>query len=57
LGAYADCLYIHPRATAVLPGLYGAEKETPLLLDQVVIRELNVQGVFFHDFPAVNAAI
>ena len=44
-------------ATVVLPGLYGADKEVPLLLDQIVVKELQVRGVYSHDFKAVNAAI
>jgi len=44
-------------ATIVLPGLYGATKEVPLLLDRVVLKELRLRGVFSHDSPAVEAAI
>ena len=44
-------------ATVVLPGLYGPGTEVPLLLDRVVLKELNLKGVFSHDFPAVEAAI
>jgi alcohol dehydrogenase len=44
-------------ATVVLPGLYGAKTEVPLLLDKAVLKELRLLGVFSHDFRAVNAAI
>jgi alcohol dehydrogenase len=44
-------------ATIILPGLYGPDKEVPLLLDKAVLKELKLLGVFSHDFPAVDAAI
>jgi len=44
-------------ATVILPGLYGPTTEVPLLLDRVVLKELNLKGVFSHDAPAVEAAI
>lgn len=44
-------------ATVVLPGLYGPDTQVPLLLDQAVLKELRLLGVFSHDFRAVNAAI
>ena len=44
-------------ATVILPGLYGAQTEVPLLLDQVVYKEVNLRGVFSHDFRAVKPAI
>jgi alcohol dehydrogenase len=44
-------------ATVILPGLYGATTEVPLLLDRVVLKELKLRGVFSHDAPAVEAAI
>ncbi len=44
-------------ATIILPGLYGAQTEVPLALDQVVFKELRLQGVFSHDFDAVEPAI
>ncbi|MBW2046925.1 MAG: alcohol dehydrogenase catalytic domain-containing protein [Deltaproteobacteria bacterium] len=44
-------------ATLILPGLYGADTQVPLLLDRVVLGELSLKGVFSHDFPAVEAAI
>lgn len=44
-------------ATLILPGLYGAETQVPLILDRVVLKELKLKGVFSHDSPAVEAAI
>jgi threonine dehydrogenase-like Zn-dependent dehydrogenase len=44
-------------AAVILPGLYGAGVETPLALDQVVFKEIRLQGVFSHDFDAVEPAI
>jgi alcohol dehydrogenase len=44
-------------ARLVMPGLYGKTMEVPLLLDRIVINELQVFGVYSHDFRAVDAAI
>ncbi len=44
-------------ARVILPGLYGQENSVPLLLDQVVFKELKLSGVFSHDFHAVEPAI
>jgi alcohol dehydrogenase len=44
-------------AALVLPGLYGGQTEVPLLLDQVVFKELRLLGAFSHDFRAVEPAI
>ena len=44
-------------ASVILPGLYGAQTEVPLLLDQAVFREIRLIGVFSHDCRAVTAAI
>jgi len=44
-------------ASLVLPGLYGGQTEVPLLLDQVVFKELKLLGAFSHDFRAVEPAI
>ncbi len=44
-------------ATVILPGIYGGQTEVPLLLDQVVYKEIRLQGVFSHDFKAVEPAI
>jgi alcohol dehydrogenase len=44
-------------ATVVLPGLYGAKTQVPLLMDQVVRKEMKVFGVYSQDFRAVEPAI
>lgn len=44
-------------ASVILPGLYGGQKEIPLLLDKAVFREIRLIGVFSHDFKAVEPAI
>ncbi|MBM4332626.1 MAG: zinc-binding dehydrogenase [Deltaproteobacteria bacterium] len=44
------------RGTIVLPGIYKGKKAS-LDLDQVVLREIKVQGVFSHDFRAVRPAM
>ncbi|WP_419660676.1 alcohol dehydrogenase, GroES family [Desulfosarcina variabilis str. Montpellier] len=44
-------------ASVILPGLYGAQTEVPLLLDRAVFREIRLIGVFSHDCRAVTAAI
>lgn len=41
----------------VLPGLYGANTEIPLLLDKLVFKEIRLLGAFSHDFQAVEPAI
>ncbi|MFH1032986.1 MAG: alcohol dehydrogenase catalytic domain-containing protein [Pseudomonadota bacterium] len=44
-------------ATVVLPGLYGAETQVPLLLDKVVFKELKLLGAYSQDFASVETAI
>lgn len=44
-------------ATLILPGIYGGQVEVPLILDQVVYKEIRLQGVYSHDFKAVEPAI
>jgi alcohol dehydrogenase len=41
----------------VLPGMYGAKKEIPLILDRIVVNELKLFGVFSHDIISVIPAI
>ena len=41
----------------ILPGMYGAKKEIPLILDRVVVNELKLFGVFSHDIRSVIPAI
>lgn len=44
-------------AAVVLPGLYGATTQVPLLLDKAVFKELRLLGAYSQDFEAVEAAI
>ncbi|MBN2034802.1 MAG: alcohol dehydrogenase catalytic domain-containing protein [Deltaproteobacteria bacterium] len=44
-------------ATVVLPGLYGAATQVPLLLDKAIFKEMKLLGVFSQDFASVEAAI
>lgn len=44
-------------ATVVLPGLYGAGVEVPLILDKVVVNELRLLGAYSQNFESVEAAI
>lgn len=44
-------------ACLVLPGLYGPQTQVPLLLDQVVVKELRLLGAYSHDFESVEAAL
>ena len=44
-------------ATVVLPGLYGAQTQVPLLLDTLVLKEIKLLGVFSQNFAAVETAI
>jgi threonine dehydrogenase-like Zn-dependent dehydrogenase len=48
---------VKKKGTVILPGLYGMDKEIPLILDKVVFKEVRVQGVFSHDFRSVIPAI
>lgn len=44
-------------AAVVLPGLYGATTQVPLLLDKAVFKELRLLGAYSQDYEAVEAAI
>jgi threonine dehydrogenase-like Zn-dependent dehydrogenase len=48
---------VKKKGTVILLGLYGMDKEIPLILDKVVFKEVRVQGVFSHDFRSVIPAI
>jgi len=48
---------VKKKGTVILPGLYGMDKEIPLILDKVVFKEVRVQGVYSHDFRSVIPAI
>jgi len=45
------------KGTVILPGLYGMDKEIPLILDKIIYKELKIQGVFSHDHRSVLPAI
>jgi len=48
---------VKKKGTVILPGLYGMDREIPLILDKIVYKEVRVQGVFSHDFRSVIPAI
>ena len=56
-GAMTAIDLVKKKGTIILPGLYGMEKEIPLILDKIVYKEVRVQGVFSHDFRSVIPAI
>jgi alcohol dehydrogenase len=56
-GAVTAIDLVKKKGTVILPGLYGMDKEIPLILDKVVFKEVRVQGVFSHDFRSVIPAI
>jgi alcohol dehydrogenase len=43
--------------TVILPGLYGGDREIPLVMDKVVFKEVRVQGVYSHTIQSVIPAI
>ena len=43
--------------TIIVPGLYGMDKEIPLIMDKVIYKEVKLQGVFSHDITSVIPAI
>jgi alcohol dehydrogenase len=43
--------------TVMLPGLYGGDREIPLVMDKVVFKEVRVQGVYSHTIQSVIPAI
>ena len=48
---------VKKKGTVILPGTYGIDRETPLILDKIVFKEIRLQGVFSHDFRSVIPAI
>jgi len=56
-GAVTAIDLVKKKGTVILPGLYGMDKEIPLVLDKVVFKEVRVQGVYSHDFRSVIPAI
>ncbi|MBM4308065.1 MAG: zinc-binding dehydrogenase [Deltaproteobacteria bacterium] len=56
-GAITAIDLVKKKGTVILPGLYGMDQETPLVLDKVAYKEVRVQGAFSHDFQSVLPAI
>lgn len=56
-GAATAIDLVKKKGTVILPGLYGMDREIPLILDKIVYKEVKVQGVFSHDFRSVIPAI
>jgi len=56
-GAMTAIDLVKKKGTVILPGLYGMDREIPLILDKIVFKEVRVQGVFSHDFRSVRLAI
>jgi len=56
-GAVTAIDLVKKKGTVILPGLYGMDKEIPMILDRIVYNEVRVQGVFSHDFRSVLPAI
>lgn len=48
---------VRKRGTIIMPGIYGANKAIPLILDKIVFKEVKVQGVLSHDVQSVLPAI
>lgn len=56
-GAINGIELVKKKGTVILPGLYGMDREIPLVLDKIVYKELRIQGVFSHDSQSVLPAI
>ena len=56
-GAMSAIDLVKKKGTVILPGLYGMDKEIPLVLDKIIYKEVRIQGVFSHDFRSVIPAI
>lgn len=56
-GAITAIDLVKKKGTVILPGLYGMDREIPLVLDKIVYKEVRVQGAFSHDFRSVLPAI
>jgi alcohol dehydrogenase len=56
-GALTAIDLVKKKGTVILPGLYGMDKEIPLILDKIVYNEVRLQGVFSHDSRSVMPAI
>ena len=56
-GAAAALDLVRKKGTVIIPGLYGMDREIPLVLDKMVFKEVKLQGVFSHDSESVVPAI
>jgi alcohol dehydrogenase len=56
-GAAAAIDLVKKKGVVILPGLYGMDREIPIVLDKVIYKEVRLQGVYSHDSPAVISAI
>jgi len=56
-GAVTAIDLVKKRGTVVIPGLYGMDREIPLVLDKIVFKEARLQGVFSHDSQSVMPAL
>jgi alcohol dehydrogenase len=48
---------VRKRGTVVMPGIYGAGKTVPLILDKIVFKEIKIQGVLSQNVQSVLPAI
>ncbi len=48
---------VRKRGTIVMPGIYGAGKAVPLILDKIVFKEIKIQGVLSQSIQSVLPAI
>jgi len=56
-GAVTAIDLVKKKGRVVLPGLYGMDREIPLVLDKIVFKEARLQGVFSHDSQSVIPAL
>jgi alcohol dehydrogenase len=56
-GAMKALDLVRKRGTIVMPGIYGANKAIPLVLDKIVFKEIKIQGVLSQDLTSVIPAI
>jgi len=56
-GLIASLDLVGSGGTIIVPGLYGMDKEIPLIMDKVVYKEVRILGVFSQDVSSVIPAI
>ena len=56
-GAMKALDLVRKRGTIILPGIYGAGKSIPLILDKIVFKEVTMQGVLSQNIQSVLPAI